>query len=300
MLEPIPDQSADFVCAILARASAALRDDSGRHGCVVHLPAHGCLTLTGDLHDNLPHLEAILRLAGLDKSADQHVILHELIHGDRLLNGMDFSYRMLVRVADLVVRYPGQVHPLLGNHELAQMRGTAVGKGAGDSVGAFRGALDYVFGDDARRVESGIVDFLSTWPIALRTESGLHCSHSLPAESAMATFDRGLFEREIVPADWRAPIEARAEGGGGSAYAMLWGRRHSAAHLDRLAEEWGVKVFVVGHEHAESGYMAIGTRGLVLNSDHACAVAVRADLGQEPDRDALLRGVVPLSTLLSP
>lgn len=302
MLEQLPDQSSEFVRPLLARAAELLLIDRNRTGCTVRLPAlpGGRLTLTGDLHDNVPHLEAVLRLAELGASGDNHLILHELIHGERLINEMDFSFRMLVRVADLVVRFPAQVHPLLGNHELAQMRRRAVGKGGGDSVQRFRDALEYVFGEEAGDVEAGLVSFLQAWPIALRTQSGLFCSHSLPAESAMPSFDAGMLRRGLNESDWLAPSEARAAGGGGSAYSMLWGRNHSPAHLDHLARlladsQWGdVRVFVLGHERADRGWMPVGTRGLVLNSDHEFGVAGTVRLDEVPDRDAIASHLVAL------
>ena len=73
-----------------------------------------------------------------------------MIHGERLLNGMDFSYRMLGRVAQLVIDWPDQVHPILANHELAQLTGRGVSKGAGNSVELFNDALEFVFGEGRR------------------------------------------------------------------------------------------------------------------------------------------------------
>ena len=58
------------------------------------------------LHDNPFHFEALLRMARLEEGEDRHLILHELIHGEHLMNGMDFSYRMLLKTADLVRAHP--------------------------------------------------------------------------------------------------------------------------------------------------------------------------------------------------
>ena len=84
-------------------------------------------------------LPQVVELARLDADADHHVILHELIHGERLINCMDFSYRMLGRVAELVLAYPRQVHPLLANHEIAQLTGGGREQGGGQQRGALRG-----------------------------------------------------------------------------------------------------------------------------------------------------------------
>ena len=90
-----------------------------------------------------------LRAARLDRSPDNHVVLHELIHGDRLVNDMDMSHRMLARVAELVLAYPRQVHPILANHEIAQYRRHHISKGAGDNLELFDAGLDWVYGDEA-------------------------------------------------------------------------------------------------------------------------------------------------------
>jgi len=280
---------AGAVIDLLDRASVALRDSPVRRGCTVRLPRCGRLIATGDLHDNPFHLARILRLARLDESPDHHVNLHELIHGENLINGMDFSHRMILRAADLVVRYPAQVHPLLANHELSQMMGTGVSKGAGDSVILFNDAVVFTFGDEAEEVSDALHRFLRAWPLALITESGVLCAHSLPAEHAMGVFDPGVLDRELTDADY----EPRT----GSAYLMVWGRRHGQAHLDHLAEMLGVKAFCIGHEHAETGSEPLGTRGMILNSDHERGAVLVLDLAAEPKPEEWVGAVRPLSSI---
>ena len=99
---PLNMQDPQQVCALLESAAEAMRECDFRRGSSVHLPARGRLLLTGDLHDNPTHLEAVKLAARLDRGPDHHVVLHELIHGDRLVNGVDLSYRMLCRAAQLV------------------------------------------------------------------------------------------------------------------------------------------------------------------------------------------------------
>jgi len=138
------------VTDLMDGAAQTLRGSSARDRSVVRLPPRGRLLATGDLHDNPIHLAKIIRLSRLDASPDHHVVLHEMIHGGNLINGMDFSHRMLCRVAELALRFPNQVHPLLANHELAQLTGKGVSKGAGDSVALFNAGLQYVFATDGR------------------------------------------------------------------------------------------------------------------------------------------------------
>jgi len=142
---------ADAMIDSFERAAEVMMASPLRRGSTVHLPARGRILATGDIHDFPGHLEAIVRLAELDESPDHHVMLHELIHGETLIGGMDISYRNLAIVAELASRYPLQVHPLLANHELAQCHRMSVSKGGGDQVAMFDDGLDYVFNDPCRR-----------------------------------------------------------------------------------------------------------------------------------------------------
>jgi hypothetical protein len=271
------------------RAASALRSAAVRAKSIVRLPQRGRLLVTGDLHDNPLHLRKTLALARLDASADHHVILHELIHGERLINGMDFSYRMLGQVAHLVLQFPGQVHPLLANHELAQMTGRGVSKGAGNSVELFDEALDYVFGDEAESVAGSIRRFIRAMPLALVSESGLCCAHSLPAPGMMAKFDASVLEREMQDEDYQPPA--------GAAHLMVWGRGHTAAQVDQLAARWGVSLFCIGHEHIETGIELKHPRLLVLNSDHERGVVLPVELAGPPRADEAILRAVPLAAV---
>ena len=150
----MPDtlRDATTVVGIFHRAAQKLLASSHRDGCTVRLPGRGRLLATGDLHDNPEHLRKIVQLADLGASPDHHVVLHEIIHSEALVNGVDLSHRMLARVAELVIGHPKQVHVMLGNHELAQMTGQRVSKGAGDNVALFNAGLEFVFGDRCEEV----------------------------------------------------------------------------------------------------------------------------------------------------
>jgi hypothetical protein len=283
---------AGAVVDLFEEAAGVLRGAPRRSGAAVRLPATGRLLATGDLHDNPFHLAKIIAAARLEASADHHVVLHELIHGERLVNGMDFSYRMLARIAELVRDHPDQVHPLLANHELAQMTGKGVSKGAGNSVELFRDALDYVFGEAACEVEDASNAFIRAMPLALLTEEGVCCAHSLPASHAMSHFDPAVLDRELVDEDYVGPH--------GAAYLMTWGRNTDDADVDRLAEAWNVRLFCLGHEHVETGIEVRGERRVILNSDHERATVLPLDLGDlPPAAEALMYGL-PLASIPAP
>jgi hypothetical protein len=285
---------ASAVIALFEDAADAVRHSERRDRSVVRLPSRGRLVATGDLHDNPFHLEKIIRLARLDESPDHYVVMHEMIHGERLLNGMDFSYRMLSRVAELIVAHPGQVHSVLANHELAQMTGRGVSKGAGNSVELFLNALDYVFGERALDVAEAINMFIAAMPIALISDpvddyGGVLCAHSLPMAAMMPHFDVDLFQRDLRDEDYQAPH--------GSAYLMVWGRQYTVEQIEQLAARWGVKLFCLGHEHAETGIEMRGPRVIILNTDHERATVLPIDLSAVPTAEEAFTYAVPLSAL---
>ena len=287
MAETIDLHDAAAVADLCHEAATVLRERPERHGCSVRLPARGRLLVTGDLHDNRPMLDAACALADLDADAGHHLLVQELIHGEQLVNDMDLSYRMLVRVAGLVVRYPGQVHPLLGNHEISQLTGRGVSKGAGDSTRLFNDGLDWVFAEDSDRVRAGLEAFLRALPLALFTSDGVACMHALPNERQMTWYDPGVVDRSLEEDDYLGPS--------GQAYMQCWGRVHGQEQVDGLCARWGVRFICIGHRHVEDGVDAPLERLLILNSDHARAKALPLALDAvPPTARAALGSVVPL------
>ncbi|MBL9140241.1 MAG: metallophosphoesterase [Phycisphaerae bacterium] len=288
--QAISMQSAQDVRELFRRAAEQMLTCKNRRGASVHLPRRGRLLLTGDLHDNPTHLAAVRSAARLDRSPDNHVVLHELIHGDRLVNGVDLSYRMLCRVAQLVLEYPGQVHVVLANHELAQAFRQPVSKGAGDNLELFDAGLEWAFGDDVALVEEGIEELVRAMPLALRCDNGIMLSHSLPSPNGMAAFDPDIVDRPLERADY----EHRS----GNAWKMVWGRDWTPQQIQSLAERWKVRLFVLGHEHVEEGVDARQPNLLVLNTDHERGRVVPVSLEDDaPTADELLFHAMPVASL---
>jgi len=292
-IEQLDLKNAAAVIAALRAGAAANLSAACRRGSIDHVTQPTRLIATGDLHDNPLHLARLVRAAGLesaDTSEHKHLTLHELIHSDRLVNGMDFSYRVLARVAALKAAFSEHVHILLANHELAQLTGSEVAKDGIRFVAAFDEAIDYAFNDDAPRVREAVRDFIRSMPIALRmAHSGgdLLCSHSLPGPERMDRFDTTILNRELGDDDYIART--------GSAHFMVWGRNQPAEQIESLAAQWGVSLFVLGHEKAETGAMALSDRAVVLNSDHNRGVYAMIDTRMPITAESVLQSVVPLS-----
>lgn len=277
---------------LFRQAAEALLDDPAREGSLLRLPGSGQLLISGDLHDQVVHLEKIRQIADLSAGPDRHVLYQELIHGPQLTHGCDVSYRMLGKVAQDILAFPGQVHVVLGNHELAQMTRSGVSKGGGNSVELFNDGLGMVFGADWTSVAEAMDEFIGALPLAVLAENGLFCSHSLPSINSMQRFDPSILER--IPG-----MEDRL-GPWGSAYIMVWGRQFSAEHLKSLAELWGVTLFCVGHAWVEMGVESNWPNLVAINSDHERGAIIPWDLSKTPTTEEMLSSARYLQVIGSP
>lgn len=267
------------VAAVFSAGAAANLGAACRRGSV-DVVEGGRLIATGDLHDNPLHMARVVRAAGLGEEAGggAHLTLHEVIHGENLVNGMDFSFRALARVAALKAAHPERVHTLLANHELSQIVGAGVIKDGVNCVRAFNEAMEYSFGDEAAGVAAALGGFIRSMPLALRCvtiggEGDVLCAHSLPGPDLMDRFDAGVLERGLTEEDY----EPRR----GSAHIMVWGRGQTPELLAELAARWGVSLFVLGHEKADDGVAMLGADCVVLNSDHSRGAYLDLELAGE-------------------
>ena len=261
------------------------------------------LIATGDLHDNPVNFHKLVLAAGMtlnepgmegdaETTAPHlcHLTLHEIIHSDRLMNGMDMSYRALVRVADLKARYPKHVHTLLGNHELAQFNNSTILKDGVKSVDVFNDGVAFAFGEDAPRVNDALRAFIRSMPVALEchTPRGtILCAHSLPPPASMARFDTTILKRDLTDDDY-APRT-------GSLHLMTWGRGYDADGLEDLVERWGVYLFILGHEHAEDGVRFVPPNAIVLASDHERGAYLPIELLHPPTPEEAVRAARSLA-----
>jgi hypothetical protein len=310
-------RSAEPVIELLDRGAAANANNRFRTGCIERIPApppDWTLIATGDLHDNPQHLARVVTAAGMGDPAQPptaHLTLHEIIHGDHLVNDLDLSYRALARVAALKAQYPEHVHTLLANHELAQVSGAGITKGGVPVVKAFNDGVEYVFGSDAPAVLAAVGRFIRSMPLALRLDppaeqaacgdgaeggagggavggaaQSILCAHSLPAPDLMDRFDPSILDRDYAEHDF---VPRR-----GSAHLMIWGRGHTPEQLHALGEAWNVGLFILGHEKAPDGWFTVGPRAVVLNSDHERGVFARLTANPWPTQASLPAAIVAL------
>ena len=292
-------QNAASVRETFLAGAAANRAAACRVGSIDRIEAPGRLIATGDLHDNPVHFARLVAAAGMEETAGPapaapgpptHLVLHEIIHSDRLLNGMDFSYRALARVAALKARFPERVHTLLANHELSQVFGAGIIKDGIKVVEAFNDGVEYAFGDEAPSVTAAIKEFILSMPLALRCVcpgGDILVCHSLPMPALMERFDPTVLSRDLTEADY----EPRR----GAAHLLVWGRGYDAEQIEDLVERWGINLFILGHERADEGVKLIPPCVVILNSDHEKGVYLPIDLSAPPRAEEAVRMVVPLA-----
>lgn len=283
----MPD-AADYIATFKAAAEAN-RNDDFREGNKVVFSHSGRVVATGDLHGHRRNFEKIIKFAALGENVTNHVILHEMIHGGPADDqGGDLSYEMLYQACKLKVKYPDQVHFLLGNHDLAQMTDTEVSRsGSPRCVEAFNKGMANGFGPNAKAVLAAMYEFFKSQPIAAQA-GNIHFSHSTPPRRTLADFDFTIFERPLRMADLEKP---------GSVYNLVWGRVYDQVTIDSLSRRLNAEIFVIGHESQPEGFGTPTTRHIVLASDHGHGVCLPITLGKKYTHAELVKSIKKLAAM---
>lgn len=272
--------SADQVVETLGAAADENRMSPLRQEQVVNLPAEGELWMTGDLHDHRRNFDKFVRAADLGNNPQRHIVLHELIHGDHYdANGAEESWITLYRAAELKCDFPGQVHFLLANHDLAQIHGKGIMKAGLSVCEAFSKGVKKCFEGQHNVVNVGITEFLLSLPLAVRAPNGIFCCHSLPTDDQIDNFDFTVFDRPLAGPDYAQRT--------GPVYQLIWGRNMTPPTVDKFADKVGARLIITGHQPQEMGFNTNGERHLILASDHNQGVFLPIDLTREYDLPGL-------------
>lgn len=104
--------------------------------------------VTGDLHGHRRNFNLIRRIAGLETLPRRHLVMQEACHGGPTYpqNGGCMSHTVLEDIARLTVKFPGRVHFLLGNHELAEVTDYPIQKNRQMLNLMFRMGLEQMYG----------------------------------------------------------------------------------------------------------------------------------------------------------
>ncbi|HML73546.1 MAG TPA: metallophosphoesterase [Anaerohalosphaeraceae bacterium] len=260
-----------------------------RRGNVVYLPDHGKVIVTGDLHGHRRNFERIVHYANLENNPETHVIFQEIIHGGPEDDfGGCLSYQLLFEVIKYKIRFPEQVHIILGNHDTAAVCNTSVLKAGKEMNLAMKTAMRRHFKAKFEDVEAAMSDYMMSQPLAVKCANRIWLSHSLPADGFEEDFDTAIFDRPYTLDDIQRPK---------SVYLLTWGRRHSQKALDYLAQKFDVDLFVLGHQPQEIGWGVAGTNTLIIASEHNFGCLLVFDLAQRYTLEQLCNCLVPMASI---
>ncbi|MEO6437225.1 MAG: metallophosphoesterase [Tepidisphaeraceae bacterium] len=276
----------DQVMETFAAATDENQLDPLREQQVIVLPPEGELWITGDIHDHRNNFRKITTAADLGNNPQRQLILQELIHGDHYDDKKaEGSWETLYKAAELKCDFPGQVHFLFANHDLAQIHGEGIMKAGLSVCEAFTAGVKRDFPQNANAMNVTITEFLLSIPLAARTHppSSLFFSHSMPTDEQMEKFDYTIFDRPLTGDDYlrrKGPV-----------YQLIWGRGITPAGAERFLDHVGAKLIVTGHQPQEPGYLANGDKHLIIASDHNQGVFLPIDLAKQYTMDELVENL---------
>jgi hypothetical protein len=262
---PCDRKIADDVIATYQAASEINRTMPLRHGNLVELPLRpgGEVLAAADLHGDRLNFERISELADLEHHPQRHLILQEVCHGGPTYPGGSgcMSHLLLEDCAAAVARFPGRVHYLLSNHELAELTDFAICKGNRMLNVAFRAGMCQLYGSSADEVRAAMAAFLKSCPLGVRMGERLLMTHSLPEKLDApgdrfdwSIFDRPLRDEELLP--------------GGSVFRLVWGRDFRPANAAIFAKKMNADILLNGHEPTSTGFDLPNPTQIVLDSCH--------------------------------
>jgi len=274
---------------LLNKGTRANLEDKYRQGSVIHLPAEGSLIVTGDLHGHRRNFERSVSFADLADNPDRHIVLQEIIHGGPEDSyGGCLSYQLLFDVVRYKLSFPEQVHIIMGNHDTAFINSSEVMKNGKEMNRAMRLALDREFPQAGADIELATRRFLFSQPLAVRCDNRIWVSHSLPGDRFIEKFEPQVLDRQLKINDVVRP---------GSAYLLTWGRKHSQALLDKMAELFDIDVFILGHQPQEQGWRQGGKNLIIVASNHNHGCLLSIDLAKSYTVEQLRDSIVPLASV---
>jgi len=277
------------IIELLEKAARANAHDNFRHANMIVLPDEGTVVVAGDLHGHRRNFERIVTYAALHSRPNRHLVLQEIIHGGpEDAKGGCLSYKLLFEAARLKLSYPDQVHFILANHDTASISDTPVMKDGREMNRAIREALQREFEQAGSNIKEAISQLLFSQPLAVRTQTRIWVSHSLPDDRNVNCFDAGIFDRPLQSEDITKP---------GSAYLLTWGRNHRQETLDKMAGLLDVDLFVLGHQPQPFGWSQAGENLIIIASDHNHGCLVEFDLAKKYRIAELADCIVPLASI---
>lgn len=241
---------------------------------VIQLPDRGRLIVATDVQGNVADFDRVVAVfedAAKDRDGACLVVTGDLVHGPELSEAdwPDYlgsfyhgdSKTVLQHAREVMARYPGRVHYLLGNHEHAHVGGPVVSK---------------FFPDEARRLEDLLGDdgtrdmraWLRTWPfVAVARRARLVMLHAAPHARI-----RGPEDLERLPLEGFDSLSMDDMATRGVLGALLWARTTTTERAFEFlhALDPDARVAVYGHDVARGGFAVEREPLLCISTSFGC------------------------------
>jgi hypothetical protein len=242
---------------------------------------------TGDLHGHRRNFNLIRRIAALDRHPNRHLVLQEVCHGGPTYpeNGGCMSHTLLEDVAKMTVQFPGRVHFILGNHELAELTDYPIQKSRQMLNLMFRLGLQQMYGPATEKIREAYSSFLRSSPLAVRLPNGILMTHSIPEDVAARRFDKSIFDREPDLVEYYER---------GSIFDLVWGRDYTEENAAAFADLASAKVLINGHEPCAEGFSVPNSYQVILDccAERACYAIL--PVGEALSQDQIVQRIKKL------
>jgi len=245
---------------------------------LLRLPDRGRLLVAADLHGNLRDFLALVAHFESLGSDGHLLLLGDLIHGPQLplerwpeypsLRGRpyhDQSPAILLGVSELMVRHPGRVFVLLGNHEHAHIGGPRTSRFARDEAAALEQRLGI-------ENSSWLSDFIAGLPLWAVAPNGLLFSHAAPAAivADLLALERIDYRHYQCPRSGVLDAYRSSSEGDIDAAALLgqllWSKSLPPLMARQVLDALGLSLCIYGHSVIPAGYQTIGVQQLIVSS----------------------------------
>ena len=276
---------------VFHRAAEMNLEDPVREGSLLCFPDYGQVVMTGDLHGHRRNFDKLIKFCQLESTPIRHIILHEMLHAEpEKIGEVDSSIEVILDAAKWKTFFPEQVHFLQSNHELAQLQNHPITKGGRIVTDDFeRGVAEFMETNQIDEVLESIDEFIASFPLAGRSPNRIFYSHSLPDAASLKQFD---------PMCVRQAADHLDLSEGGSAYQLVWGRRHTPELLDELGKSFDVDFFLMGHQPQDYGYEVQHDRIIILASDNNHGVFLPVDCRRTYTIEELTKRISPLAGVM--
>jgi hypothetical protein len=243
----------------LGRAAELFRMTPGRTGGLVRLDAADDVLVVGDLHGNIPAFRRILETAALDANPRRHLVLQELVHGQKMYpnDGGDRSHQLVDVVAALKCRYPERVHLILGNHELSEITSRPIAKAGVPLNALFRLGIETAYAEHADEIYAAYIALFTSLPLACRTPNRVFLCHTIPDPVDVEKLEASVLDAERWPAEWMAR--------GGPIYGLTWGRCTDGENIEAFAQIVDADLFITGHQPCDNGFRQANHRQIIID-----------------------------------